>query len=144
VVLAREWRGLSPDACWREIARTCERYGLTTVVSDQYAASANADLARRRGIRVRVAKATATSKLEAFTNLQTLVHSDRLELSPDPVLLRDLQLVKKRATQAGYSVILPRTNDGRHCDLASALCAAIAHADLADHRPGRDFHFKGI
>lgn len=127
VCLTREWRGLSPEQCWQAIAAECKRYGIREAWSDQYAASANVDLARRYGLHVRIDKATATSKLEDFTNLATLVHSDRIELSPDPQLRRDLLSVKKRVTQSGLSIVLPRTSDGRHADLAPALCSAVKH-----------------
>lgn len=125
VVLAREWRGMRPEQCWEEIARACATYGIHRTWSDQYAASANVDLAARFGLHVEIDKTTQPSKLEDFTNLATLIHSDQLELSPDPTLRRDLLSVKRRITQAGMTIVLPRTGDGRHADLASALCSAV-------------------
>ncbi|MFM2420977.1 MAG: hypothetical protein RL385_5700, partial [Pseudomonadota bacterium] len=127
----REYRGMSPLACWKEISAVCRAYGVTQCRTDQYAASANADLARMCGLHLIVDKASATSKLEDFTNLATLIHSDRIELSPDQTLRRDLLSTKKRITQAGATIILPRTSDGRHADYASALCAAVKGADSA-------------
>ncbi len=128
VACVREWRGLSPAQCWSEIAAALRPYGLNTCRTDQYAASANADLARLHGLHLEIEKTTAPSKLEDFTNLATLMHNDRIELAPDPVLRRDLLSVKKRVTQAGATIVLPRTSDGRHCDTAPALCAAIKAA----------------
>lgn len=142
VVLTREWRGLSPSQCWREIAKVCRAYGITSAFTDQYAASANADLARLYGLTLYVDKATAASKLEAYTDLATLLHSDRIELSPDPVLRRDLLSVKRRVTQSGATIVLPRSGDGRHADKAAALCAAIKHATHAT--PLTYFHIKGL
>lgn len=129
VVLMREWRGYSPSQCWREIAKVCRSYGISNARTDQYAASANADIARMFGLHLHIDKATAPSKLEDFTNLATLLHTDRIELSPDALLRRDLLSVKRRVTQEGAKIILPRTGDGRHCDYASALCAAIKSVD---------------
>jgi hypothetical protein len=126
VACAREWRGLKPDGTWREIASACRRYGLGEVRSDQYAAAANADIARRHGIHVQVEPTTAASKLESWTNTATLLHQGQIELPPDPVVLRDLLNVKRRTTQAGSTIVLPRTSDGRHADLAAALCGAVA------------------
>ena len=128
VMLVREWRGLSPAACWREIAAICLAFGIRRARTDQYAASANVDLARMHGLQLEVDKASAASKLSDYTDLATLMHGDRIELSPDPVLRRDLLNIKRRVTQGASTIVLPRTGDGRHCDLASALCAAIKSA----------------
>lgn len=142
VVLAREWRGLSPGRCWSEIAKVLRGYRVYTARTDQYSASASQDLARHFGLRLTVDKATAASKLEDWTRFQTLMHNDAIELSPDPVLRRDLLSVKRRVTQSGSTIVLPRTSDGRHADLAAALCAAIAAASApirelqAAHIPG--------
>lgn len=128
VALCREWRGLRPEQCWEQIAATCKAYGLTQAWTDQYAASANADLARRYGLHLRIDPWTASSKLESFTSLATLIHSGSVELAPDVQLRRDLLSVKKRTTQQGMSIVLPRTSDGRHADYAPALAMAVAHA----------------
>jgi hypothetical protein len=131
VALFREWRGRNPAECWKEIAACCASYGLNTAVTDQYAASANSDLAKLHGLYLTVDKATGVSKLEDYTNLATLIHNDRVELSPDPILRRDLLSVKRRITQEGTRIVLPRTGDGRHADGASALCAALKHGSAA-------------
>jgi hypothetical protein len=125
VALAREWRGLGPEECWKAIATECKRYGVHSAVSDQYAASANVDLARRQGLQLEIDRTTAQSKLETFTNMATLIHSGVVELPPDATFRRDLLSVRKRTTQAGSSIHLPRTNDGRHADFAPALAAAL-------------------
>ena len=125
VALAKEFRGLGPEETLRQIAADCQRYGIRRARTDQYAAGANAALARRFGLTLYTDKTTATSKLEDFTNLATLVHSDRVELPPDRVLRRDLLGVKKRVTQSGQSIVLPKTSDGRHCDYAPALAACL-------------------
>lgn len=152
VALAREWRGLRPEQCLEQIALCCRRYGLQHAETDQYAGAANQDLARRYGLQLIVRTTTAASNLEAFTNLATLLHTDALELPPDPVLRRDLLSVKRRTTQQGVTIVLPRTGDGRHCDYAPALAAAVRGAAVAtstdDLRavgpgPGRESHWEG-
>lgn len=144
VALAREFRGMRPDACWEEIAKLCARYGLKTATSDQYAASANQDLAERYGLHLEVTPTTAKSKLEDFTNLATLIHTDRVELPPDRQFRSDLLSVRKRTTQNGQTIVLPRTSDGRHCDYAPALASAIREpsrgrvgSDRTIHIPSR-------
>ncbi len=128
VAMAREFRGMRPDACWQEIAKLCAQYELKRAVSDQYAASANQDLAQRYGLHLEVSATTVKSKLEDFTNLATLIHTDRVELPPDRQFRSDLIAVRKRTTQNGQTIVLPRTSDGRHCDYAPALASAIREA----------------
>ncbi|MEO7033107.1 MAG: hypothetical protein ABI548_04650 [Polyangiaceae bacterium] len=125
VALAREWRGLGPEGTLEAIAKECKRYGVRKARTDQYAAAANAAIARRYGLELFVDRTSVTSKLEDFTNLATLVHSDRIELAPDRTFRSDLLGVRKRTTQQGQTIVLPKTKDGRHCDFAPALAAAI-------------------
>lgn len=125
VALAKEFRGMGPEATLKAIASDCARYGLRKARTDQYAAGANIALARRFGLELYKDSTSGPSKLEDFTNLATLLHSDRVELPPDRVLRRDLLGIKKRVTQTGQSIVLPKTNDGRHCDFAPALAAAL-------------------
>jgi hypothetical protein len=135
VALAKEWRGLGPDATLAAVAHECRRYGLRKVWTDQYAASANIALAHHHGLELVVHPTSATSKIEAFTNLATLIHSDRVELPPDRTLRRDLLGVKLRVTQQGRQIVLPKTSDGRHCDFAPALAAALKNAGAFRRRP---------
>lgn len=132
VAFAEDFRGLGLEALWEAIADRCARYGISHAWTDQYSAAASTALAKRYGLTLRVDKASATSKLEDFTNFATLVHTDAIELSPDRAVRRDLLAVKRRATQIGMTIVLPKTNDGRHADFAPALVAAIKHAREAE------------
>ena len=133
VAFSQDFRGLGPEASWKEIAAVCSRYWLDVAVTDAYAAAANSDLAKRYGLRLSVDKATASTKLEDYTTFATLVHSDAIEFAPDRAMRRDLLSIKRRATQTGSTIVLPRTTDGRHCDFASALVAAVKHAKSSDN-----------
>ena len=151
VTLAREWRGLGPGAYWDAIASACSRYGVETVHGDQYAASANVELARRVGLNLEIERTTAATKLDDATNLATILHADRLELAPCRQLQRDVLSIRRRATQQGYTIVLPRTSDGRHADLAPALWTALKHCTPSEwdtwreSRGGRlSFHIPGI
>jgi hypothetical protein len=126
--LVREFRVGSPSDIWREIAAHCKRYGVTEVVSDQWGGEAQREIARQQGITLRKRTTTAKSKLEDFQNLATLLHTDRLELTSDKQLLDDLRSIRLVTTQSGQSIHLPRTGDGRHCDYAPALAAALRGA----------------
>lgn len=127
VAFSQDFRGLPPESTWAEISACCRRFELKSAATDAYAASANLALARRYGLTLIVDKATPSSKLEDYTNFAVLVHSDGIEFAPDRAMRRDLIRIKRRATQNGSTIILPRTSDGRHCDFASALVAAVKH-----------------
>ena len=54
----------------------------------------------------------------------------------DPDLLMDLRRVRRRTTQAGVTIDLVSTPDGRHCDYAPALALAIGRrAGMAPDAP---------
>lgn len=125
VAHVREWMG-EPEACLREAARDCLHYGVTTVVTDQFAGAVHAALARKFGIALIEQPWTSTNRIEQYSNLATLIHAGEVELHPDPKFQRDLLAVRRRVSQSGgFNIILPRTGDGRHCDYAPALVAAI-------------------
>lgn len=128
VALAREFRSGSPSQIWSQIASHCKRYGVSTVVSDQWGGEAQREIAKQHEIDLRKRTTTARTKLEDFQNLATLIHSDRLELPEDKTLLDDLRSVRLVTTQSGQSIHLPRTGDGRHCDYAPAVAAALRGA----------------
>jgi hypothetical protein len=129
-VLAKQWRGsprepLSPDQILREIADICQSYGLDNAITDQYAADALTDIARRYGFRLYPETLTGPKRLELFDKLRLLILEEALSLPNDPFVYRDLISVKKRLTTNGYTIVLPSTGDGRHSDYAAALALAM-------------------
>jgi hypothetical protein len=134
VACAREWRGsrakpLSPEVVLTEIAALCASYGIREVTTDQFSVDAIRDLARRVGLRIVEHTVTAASKVEAFERLATVCAQRILELPPHPVLRKDLLGLRKRVAQTGgFSIVLPKTGDGRHADYASALALAVGAA----------------
>src|SRR5690606_38218010 len=125
VARVAEWTG-DPETCLKEVARDCLHYGVINVATDQYAGSVHRALAGKFGINLIEQPWTASTRLEQYTNLATLVHAGDLELHPDPKCQRDLLAVKRRVSQTGgFTIVLPRTGDGRHCDFAPALVAAV-------------------
>ncbi|HET7540691.1 MAG TPA: hypothetical protein VFK05_12490 [Polyangiaceae bacterium] len=133
VAFTEDFRGLGLESLWSTIAARCAAYGLHDAWTDQYSASASVALAKRYGLALHVDKTNAGSKLEDFTNFATLLHTDAVELPPDRAVRRDLLAVKRRATQGGMTIVLPRSNDGRHCDFAPAIVAAIKHSKASQH-----------
>jgi hypothetical protein len=141
VALAVEYRSTDANQVWPLIAKTCARYGVTRAATDQYAPSEVIANAKRARLDLEPVRWTEANKLEDFLNLATLLHSGRLELAPDRVLRADLLKVKKRTTQNGFKIAFPRTPDGRHCDFAPALAAAIRH--VRDNAPFRYARLAG-
>lgn len=128
VALATEILAGDPKVAWQQIAQECLRYGVTQCLVDQYAGPESISIASDYGLKCEERKWTEQTKLAAFTDLATLLHSDRLELAPEKTLLRDLRSIKKRTTQNGFSIHLPTTSDSRHTDFGPALAHAIQAA----------------
>jgi len=134
-VLAKQWIGtkvtpLSPKRTLMEIAQTLAPYKLTEITTDQWNADSLRDLAAlpEIGLSLRELQWDGDNKLELATSLATMLRTCRFELSPEKSVRNDLLLAKKRITQNGATLVLPKTGDGRHCDHLPPLMAAM-------HRP---------
>jgi len=130
VVMARQWQAtrgapLSPDEVLREIAEELRPYNIARVCTDQWAADALADIGARHGVYLASEAITAARKVELFESMRTLVLSHKVEFPPICELLDDIRRVRKRVTQSGISIELPRAG-GRHCDYAFAAALALA------------------
>jgi hypothetical protein len=131
VVLCRQWLGskakpLRPDEVLAEIAAVLAPYQVDTVVSDQHSIDAVQDLATRHGLTVHEHTWTAENRLKLVENVKIQVAEACLVLPPDPVLRTDLITAKKRVTQNGVTLVLPKSADGRHSDYVPALALALA------------------
>lgn len=131
IAFAKQWIGskltpLSPDRVMQEIAAICKRYRVEVVTTDQYAADALQDIANRYDLALQVETVTATRKVELYQDLATKIAEGAIELPPDPVVRSDLLSVRKRVTQNGIAIELPRTSDGRHADYAPAVALVVA------------------
>lgn len=133
VVLSRQWVGskaspLRPDVVLGEIAELCAKYDIDTVISDQHAIDALQDLAQNHGLTVLEHKWDATNRLKLAEHVKLLVSEKCLTLCPDPALRTDLLTARKRVTQNGVTLELPKSADGRHCDFLPALASALEYA----------------
>lgn len=141
VSLVRQWKPqpgqpLSPEATLREIAAVLRPYRISSLYSDQYSGDALRDLARQQGVILWPIAFTAANKVQWYDHLRRLLSDKRLELPNDPDLLMDLRRVRRRTTQAGVTIDLVSTPDGRHCDYAPALALAIGRrAGMAPDAP---------
>ena len=113
------------EALVREIAEELRPYDVARVATDQWAADALADIGARHGVYLASEAITAARKVELFESLRTLVLSQKIELPPVRELIDDIRRVRKRVTQSGISIELPRAG-GRHCDYAFAAALALA------------------
>lgn len=147
---AQEWIGskaapLDPVAVMSEVAEVCRRYHVTSVATDQWMGDAIAGLGRERGLNVYVWTWTGPTKTEHFLSARTMFALARVELPPIDQMATDLVRVKKRITQSGATIVLPETNDGRHCDWAPCVVMGLTLplADLiAEAKPMNDIEVE--
>lgn len=143
IVLARQWVGtrldpLASGAVLAEIGELCGRYGIKFVETDQYHVDTLAELARqafyvtksgeqlpKRPISLVLAELTEKQKVESWLTLRFRVSEGEVEFPPDPVFRADMQRLKKRTTQSGVQIVLPKTSDGRHCDYAPSTLLVL-------------------
>lgn len=143
IVLARQWIGsradpLSSGEVLAQIGEECHRYGISYVETDQYYVDALDELARsptyitrdglvlpKRPVALVQPQLTEREKVELWLALRLRVSEGAVEFPPDPVFRADMQRVKRRATQTGVQIVLPRTSDGRHCDYAPATLLVL-------------------
>lgn len=141
VCYAKQWIGttdepLSPKKTLIDIAETMRSYGLTTLYSDQWSADSLREQAADVGIWMSDETMTGSTNLELYLALKARVQDKTIELPPMLTLVRDLGTVKKKTTASGVSIVLPKTNDGRHCDFAPPIARAMAHLPLPPDAPG--------
>jgi hypothetical protein len=127
VVLVRQWRGgavpLVPSEVFAEMAVDLEAYGCKeSCKTDQWSVDAMRELALQHGIGLSLTTITAANKTKLYESVKVRLDEHLLELPPEPTLRSDLLNVKKRVSaDGGFKVVLPETNDGRHCDYAAML-----------------------
>lgn len=126
VVFAKEWIGTSAAptnirATLTEITSILASYGIDSVTTDQWSSDAIREIAEELGLVVIQKTIGGPDKVEGYTELETWVREKLIALPPDRTLRQDLLRVKKRPLAVGFSMVEPKTKDGRHCDYASAL-----------------------
>lgn len=150
IVCARQWQGspvqpLDPRVVLAEIAEAVRAYGLASVETDQWSTDALRSIARPLGLNLAEWPATAADNAEMYLELRRRIESREVELPPDPIVRADLQRLRKRVTQTGVQVVLPKTSDGRHCDyappLARVLRRFVSEPTAPPPVPGTPEHF---
>ena len=126
VAVAAEWQGstgtpLRPRAVLEEIRGICARYGVDTVLTDQAALDAYADIGDSVGIGVAGMHVLADDRWEMCELVRLALVEERLALVDVANLRADLLRVEKRPTPKGSTIRYPTSGDGRHCDFVPAL-----------------------
>lgn len=126
VLLVKEWRPtssapLSLHDIFRDVARHCERYGISEIGSDQWSKVSLREIAARAGLNLKFAKQTVAEKTTAWENFVTAFESGAMAIPNDKLLIADLLGARRRVTQNGTAIELPTTPDGRHADMAAAV-----------------------
>jgi hypothetical protein len=131
VALAKEWIGtkLKPnnaEAILHEMSELLEPYGVSNVATDQYGFELLRQTGVKFGLNLFQRKMPHEEKQSLYVNIQNLLVSGRIELPDNPQLKLDLLRTKKIPLQSGgYTIQLPQTSDGRHCDYVPALLLAL-------------------
>jgi hypothetical protein len=139
VVYHCEWKGttlepLSPRSVIKELKSILDTYHLSWCYTDQWAADALKDMASEEGLMLVIEDWTAKEKVDCFLGLRDTLSDLSVEIPNDPILLQDMKMVKRSGTNKGPSIILPKTNDGRHCDYAASI-ARLFKRWIDDEQP---------
>lgn len=139
IVLARQWLGsrlepLRPGEVFQEMAKLLQPYRVTTVHSDQWSEDSLREHAERAGLRLSASTWTTADAAKLYRRAQTDFQEGIVEIPNLPHLKDDLKRVKRRTTPTGFSIHLPTTQDGRHCDFAPPIVGVLTHW-LADRDP---------
>lgn len=130
VVARKQWVGsrahpLSPKATLREQAAFMRPYGLTEAVTDQWSADALRELAEQEGLTLVERNWDSARKYELCDAMRVAFSNGKLEVPTDLVMRTDILNIRKRVTQTGIAIDMPKTADGRHCDYAAVLALSF-------------------
>jgi len=129
VAAVREWKPftgapLDLKAVFRDASAVCARYGVTWVESDAWAGGPLDTIARDAGLIVRPRSDTTEEIYERYKRFRDRLDLAAVELPPVAAVGSDLRSVRKVTTTRGFTVHLPKTSNGRHCDTAPAVTLA--------------------
>jgi hypothetical protein len=134
IVAATQWIGSSirplvPREVLASAKELLTKYNLDWCYTDQWAADALKDIAQGVGISLIIEELPKQEVALAYGSLSQSMAQGNIELPRDPQLQKDLKLIKRRPTGGGfgYTINLPVTPDGRHCDYAPAIVLALKH-----------------
>lgn len=115
----------SPQSVVCEICDLCKRYQITTIYSDAYASGFVAELISKNGLSHEIVQ---HNKSQLYTNLLSVINSQKIELLDDPRTLQELINLERRTGFAGRDRI--DHPPGCHDDSANAV-AGLAQVAIA-------------
>lgn len=130
IVFAKQWKGsktkpLKSREVLAEIAQHCRAYGLTSADTDQWAADPLREIASEFDLSLVEQPSTQAAKTKSYLRMRQLFSDNEVEIPDQADLVADLRAVRKRVSQSGIEIILPKTSDGRHCDYAPSTVLAL-------------------
>jgi hypothetical protein len=131
VLRSREETAAVTDEILDAVAAVLGRFGLHRVISDQHAPGVVTHELGKRGVSVKVAAWTATSRTEALQALRARIYGRRIELyDPGPAvpLLAEAGRLRTRYRAGSSQVEVPRVSDS-HGDCVLAVAAAVYEHD---------------
>lgn len=140
VVLATQWTGnpitpLKPRATMREIAEVLEEYNIDWLYTDQWSADSLKDHAQEFGLSLVENTLLQDEAYQAAVNLREAMAESLVEIPNDPMVQKDLRLVRRVVNRRGPAIVLPVTTDGRHCDYAATIMQLFRHWLEEDKAP---------
>ena len=133
VLAPRSDRPLVPSEVMAQFAKDAAEYNCREIAADVHYLETAREIAAKQGLQV-VSGPAGPGIVKMFLYMRTLLREGKLILPNDQRLLGQLKSVQSSALPAGgISIALPRVQGSGHCDLVSALLAAISH----DLRYGR-------
>lgn len=134
VVLTRQWQGsksapLMSSRVFGEIRPLLELYGIedNLLWTDQASFEDKRELAAQQGIILAEDPFTDSEWRQHAMNLEKLVSQRAIELPPNAAMRADILGIQKHLTARSYTIVLPKTQDGRHGDYAPSLVLALKH-----------------
>lgn len=114
---------LNPSEVLAQIKLVLDRYGITTVYSDQYQLEALQQLALNLNFTIQGVDFTAASKAKIYGSLKQLVNQKRIKLLDVKPVYDQLVVLEKKLTQTGTVQISAPPGKYDDAAAATALCA---------------------
>jgi hypothetical protein len=141
IAYARQWVGsrakpLVPDEVFAEIAADVKPYGVEALETDQWSVDALRDVAGRHGLRLVERAIDRTDEGKTAKRIKEGIVMGEVELPLDEVYLSDLRRVRRQTSPGsqGFTIHLPKTADGRHCDYWPPTLRVLARY-IEDEKP---------
>lgn len=120
-------RPLVPSEVMRRFSESARRMGCREFAADGHYIETAREVAHQNGLQV-VSGPRGPQVVKTHMYVRALLREGKLILPPDQRLLGQLKSVQSQALPGGgLSVVLPRGQGAGHCDLVSALLAAVWH-----------------